>query len=161
GGSERGRISLAPGHRARSHTRCGWDEARAKCLTSRLTPQPHNGRASMTCRFALPLLLLGLGAATPRGPCCACRLQPAKRQDTEDEVIDQLIEVVKDGEENEAERAKACLALGKRGPKAKRAVPEMIALLKSTGEEHLRRPLGPEEVAMIAEGLGGIGPDAK
>lgn len=81
-----------------------------------------------------------------------------------DEVVDRLIEVVKDDSASYPQRAKACAALGKRGSKAKRAVPEMVKLLDALrafaeDEKDGRRVIG--NVALVAQGLGGIGAEAK
>lgn len=111
-------------------------------------------------KYPIQLSVLFLALATamvipgPNRGCCSDRGQA---QDPEEEVIDQLIAVVKNDEAKEAERAKACLSLGKRGPKAKRAVPEMTKFLEGAQA----RQLHGETVALVAEGLGGIGPEAK
>src|SRR4051812_14820024 len=108
----------------------------------------------MTSFIDVPALLLGFGIVTTTLGLgnSSCSLG-AQTPDAEEEVIDRLIAVVKEGEASEVERAKACLALGRRGAKAKRAVPEITAFLKGAQQGVLRS----ESIALVAEGLGGIG----
>src|SRR5262245_39292101 len=107
----------------------------------------------MTYRAVLSALFLGLAIVTlVTAPGRAAHQPPG---DLDEAVIDQLLVVVMNGESGEIERANACLALGQRGARAKRAVPEMIKLLKGAELGLLRA----DSVARIVEGLGAIGPD--
>jgi HEAT repeat protein len=83
--------------------------------------------------------------------------------DADEAVIDRLIDVLKDEASSKDQRANACLALGKRGAKAKRAVPEMVSFLEAVlkDDRFSKGGVAAERVAKVAEGLGNIGTEAK
>jgi hypothetical protein len=98
--------------------------------------------ASLACLVAL----IGLAAAQPSG---------------DDPVIDKLIAVVKSKEEPLAKRLNACQALGKRGAKAKQAVPASCDFTKEVMKSELK---GSKEarktVEQLLDVLGNFGPEA-
>jgi hypothetical protein len=76
-------------------------------------------------------------------------------------VIDRLLAIVKDENASIDQRANACLSLGKRGDKARKAVPAMIKLLDTLfqGSQNYNAYAG--AVAKAAEGVGDMKLDAK
>jgi hypothetical protein len=116
-------------------------------------------------RAGLPVLCcLALFAALSPTPGAGVQGKPDAQEEL---IIDRLIEMIKDTSASKDQRANACQMLGKRGPKAKRGVPEMVKFLQEMIEKDKSTSTGEYlggtsvRVVKVLEGLATFGADAK